>query len=158
MGPGHSFGDAQRHGLGAKRQPSPWEESLSSLPKTTSKKKSQRKATSCSPLASLADKASGIEEAAGFAPVTAPASSYTPRVGYLILTMYVGKSYNPRFPQSVLWAAISVAAAIVGQLYMNNMLHRNISSGNILIARGKSFIKLKNPWGWADRLRFRPRN
>jgi hypothetical protein len=100
--------------------------------------------------ASLAEQGDGAHvEAAHFAPVVAaaaaPASStYTARVKHPTLMMYVGERYKPSDPQPALWAAICVAAITVVRLYGRNLLNRDISSGNILLARGASYIKMKN--------------
>ncbi len=87
--------------------------------------------------------------AADFAPVAAaaPTSTYTARVQHLTLMLYVGEPYKPSDAQPALWAAICVAAITVARLFGRGLLHRDIWSRNILIARGPSFIKTKNKWG-----------
>jgi hypothetical protein len=67
------------------------------------------------------------------------------RVEHLTLVMYVGRAVQSK-PQPVLWAALCVVAIMVARLFGRNLLHRDFSSGNILSARGLSFIK-KNKWG-----------
>ncbi len=149
MGPEDDYGSRRRHQLGAKRSLAPSDEGPLGSSYSSSKAKAPRKATSRSPRASLAEQGGAAnDDAADLAPVAAaPASTYTARVEHLTLMMYVGEPYKTGDPQPALWAAICVAAITVARLYGRGLLHRDISAGNILLARGASFIKTKNKWG-----------
>ncbi len=70
------------------------------------------------------------------------------RINHLTIMIYVGRPFRAaERPASELFAVLGVAVAAIGRLYVRHgILHRDISSRNILMAEGLSFRMRQNPW------------
>jgi hypothetical protein len=76
------------------------------------------------------------------------AAQFHMRTNHLTVMTYVGRPFRAsELPASKLFAVLSVAVATIGRLYTRHgIMHRDISSRNILVAEGRSFTQRKNPW------------
>ncbi len=150
MGPQHSFG-CSSGARGPKRSPAPSAEEGDAVGMAAGKANKSRCLNSePSRRSRLSDKSRDdqkLAHSADYVPKANFLSGYLARVEHLTLMMYAGQPYSPKATQEQLWAAISVAIATVNRLYQRNIIHRDISAGNIVIPDGASFRNKKNKWG-----------